>query len=99
MSDREATLYIANPDVSCREEEPDEGAILFNPDTDAVLVINPTGLVLWRALKDAHTQGDLVAYLMDHCEGVPTDEVDADVIAFLQMLQPGGFVGEVLESE
>jgi hypothetical protein len=99
MSDKEAMLYIANPDVSCREEGPDEGAILFNPDTDAVLVINPTGLVLWRALKDARTQGGLVAHLMEHCEGVPADEVDADVAAFLQMLQPGGFVGEVLESE
>jgi hypothetical protein len=30
---------------------------------------------------------------------VPTDEVDADVMAFLEMLQPGGFVGEVLESD
>jgi hypothetical protein len=92
-------LYIANPDVSCREEAPGEGAILFNPDTDKVLVVNPTGLVLWRALEEARTQDGLVAYLMEHCEGVPADEVDADVLAFLQMLQPGGFVGEVLESE
>jgi hypothetical protein len=99
MGDKVATLYIANPDVSCREEAPDEGAILFNPDSDAVLVINSTGLILWRALEVSRTQGDLVAHLMEHCKGVPPDEVDADVLAFLQMLQPGGFVGEVLESD
>ena len=99
MSDKNATLFLANPDVSCREEAPGEGAILFNPDTDAVLVINPTGLVLWRALEDPRTRADLVAYLLEHCDDVPADEVDADVMAFLQMLQPGGFVGEVLESD
>ena len=35
----ETKRYQANPDVSCRPEGPDEGAILFNPDTDAVIVI------------------------------------------------------------
>ncbi len=92
-------VYQANPDVSCREEEPDEGAILFNPDTDAILVINPVGLLIWRALAQPRTIAEIVDHVLAHCEDVPTDRVAADVEAFLQSLQPGGFVGEVLESE
>jgi len=93
-----AERYLANPDVSCREEEPNEGAILFNPDTDAILVINPTGLLIWRALEQPRTQEEIVSYLMETCEGVPADQVAEDVDLFLQSLQPGGFIGEVLEN-
>jgi len=88
--------YLANPDVSCREEGPD-GALLFNPDTDAILVINPTGLLIWQALSQPRTREELVAHLLESCEDVPTDRVAADVEEFLQTLQPGGFIGEVLE--
>lgn len=91
--------YLANPDVSCREESPEEGALLFNPDTDAILVINPTGLLIWQALEQPHTQDEIVAHLLESCDNVPTDQVAADVEAFLQTLQPGGFIGEVLESD
>jgi hypothetical protein len=93
------TLYTANPDVSCREEGPEEGAILFNPDTDAILVINPTGLLIWQALAQPQTQEQIVAHLLENCEDVPPDGVGADVEAFLEMLKPGGFIGEVLESD
>jgi len=89
--------YLANPDVSCREEGPD-GALLFNPDTDAILVINPTGLLIWKALSRPRTQDELVAHLLENCEDVPTDRVATDVEEFLQTLQPGGFIGEVLEN-
>jgi len=93
------TVYLANPDVSCREEGPDEGAILFNPDTDAILVINPVGLLIWRALEQPRTVPDIVAHVMARCDDVPADQVADDIISFLQTLQPGGFIGEVLESE
>ena len=99
MTTEDATLYIANPDVSCREEGPGEGAILFNPDSDAILVINPVGLLIWQALEQPHTQKEMVAYLLENCEDVPTEQVAADVEAFLQTMQPGGFIGEVLESD
>ena len=96
----EAKRYLANSDVSCREEGPDEGAILFNPDTDTILVINPTGLLLWRALEEQpRTQDELVAHLLENCDDVPTDQVAADVEAFLQALQPGEFIGEGLEDD
>ena len=87
-------LYRANPDVSCREEGPD-GALLFNPDTDAITVVNATGLLIWQALAGARTREEIVAHLLEACEGVPTDQVAADVDEFLQALTPGAFIGEV----
>ena len=88
--------YLANPDVSCREEGTD-GVILFNPDTDAVLVINPTGLVIWQALAQARTKDDIVANLMEICEDVPPDQVITDVNEFIDTLESRGFIGKVLE--
>jgi sensor domain CHASE-containing protein len=90
--------YLVNPEVSCREEGPD-GALLFNPDTDAILVINPTGLLIWQALDQSRTRDEIVAHLLEVCEDVPTDQVAEDVDEFIQRLQPGGFIGEVLEND
>jgi len=95
MSD---TKYLANPDVSCREEDP-EGAILYNPDTDTVRVINPTGLMIWQALAQPHTTDNIVSYLLEVCEDVPTNQVAMDVNGFIEALQSGGFIGEVLEND
>lgn len=96
---KESVQYLANPDVSCREEGPGEGAILFNPDTDAILVINPTGLLLWRTLEQPRTQDQLATHLLDNCEGVPAGKVAGDVLVFLETLRPGGFIGEVVKDE
>lgn len=38
---------LRNPDVVLREEDPD-GALLFNPDTNQIRVINTTGLFIWK---------------------------------------------------
>jgi hypothetical protein len=87
-----STLYMANPDVSCREEGPD-GALLFNPDTTDVLVINVTGLVVWEALAEPHTKEQVVEALAARCDNVPEDEVEGHVAAFVERLVDSGFVG------
>ena len=92
MNTTESTLYIVNPDVSCREEGPD-GALLFNPDTDAVLVINTTGLLIWEALRDARDKAAVVTALVSRCNNVPTDNVAGDVDEFMEQLIARGFVG------
>jgi hypothetical protein len=79
------THYVANSVVSCREEGPD-GALLFNPDTDDVIVINITGLLIWQALAQPATRADVVAALVERCEGVPEDEVAGDVDEFIEQL-------------
>ncbi len=88
--------FIVNHDVSCRIEDPD-GAILFNPETDAVQVVNPTGLVIWQALESPRGKREIVEHLMDVCEGVPEDQVVRDVDEFVEKLKSAGFLGEVAE--
>ncbi len=91
----ETKQYQVNPDVSCREEAPD-GAILFNPDKNDVMAINPVGLLIWRALNKPRTQEEIAAHLLEVCEGAPPEQVGTDVSEFIQTLVPGGFVGEVV---
>jgi len=88
--------YSINRDVSCRIEEPN-GAILFNPETDAVQVINPTGLAIWQVLDYPRKKHEIVEHLVSICEDVPEDQVVKDVEEFLQKLKSDGFIGEVLE--
>ncbi len=88
--------YSINREVTCRIEDP-EGAILFHPETDAVQVINATGLAIWEALEFPRTKQAVVEHLLDVCEDVPEDQVVQDVEAFLEKLQDSGFIGEVLE--
>jgi hypothetical protein len=93
MSDEKR--YQVNPDVSCREEGPD-GALLFNPDNDALMAVNPTGLAIWQSLAQPRTPEEMVAHLLDVCEGAPVDQIAGDVNEFVQSLLPGGFIGEVV---
>ncbi|MBN1978810.1 MAG: PqqD family peptide modification chaperone [Anaerolineae bacterium] len=84
--------YSTNPDVSCREEGPD-GALLFNPDTDDVLVINLTGLLIWRALSEPRSQEEVVEALVAQCNNVPEGQVTQDVEEFVQQLIGREFIG------
>jgi hypothetical protein len=86
-------LYVANPDVSCRPEGED-GALLFNPDTDQILVINPTGLLIWQALGEPRSQSQLVEAFGAQCDGLPdAEELERDVAEFVEQLLAKGFVG------
>lgn len=97
MNPSKMTRYQANPDVVCREEGDGEEGVLFNPDNDAVLVINAISVLLWKALGKPCSSGDLMALLLSVCEDVPQDRVRGDVETFLQELLPGGFIVVVLE--
>lgn len=90
------TKYNINHDISCRIEEP-EGAILFNPETDAVNTINQIGLLIWQALEYPRNKSEIVEYLLNACEDVPIDQVAQDVNEFIDRLKAAGFIGEVIE--
>jgi hypothetical protein len=88
----EVSRYVVNPDVSCREEGPD-GALLFNPDTDQVVVVNVTGLLIWEALAEPRTATGVVETIVSQCANVPEDQVTQDVQEFVEQLAAKGFVG------
>jgi hypothetical protein len=88
------SVFIANPVVSCRTEGED-GAVLFNPDTDDTLLINSTGLSVWTFLAKPHSIDDIVSYLTSSFGGnLDHSAVKQDVETFISELAPD-FISEV----
>ncbi|MGB8310356.1 MAG: PqqD family peptide modification chaperone [Halobacteriota archaeon] len=87
-------MVVANATVSCRIEGED-GALLFNPDTDNTLLINPVGLSVWTFLAQPRTVDDIVSYLTTLFSDNPDHSVvKQDVETFIRELVPD-FVSEV----
>lgn len=86
---------LANPRISLREEE--DGAILFDEETEGLQIINMVGLVIWKYIQGhPRTQDDIVNHLKEVCEDVPVDQVEKDVDGFIRELLNKGFIGEVV---
>jgi hypothetical protein len=86
--------YLQNPDVNLREEDED-GALLFNPDTDRVQLVNNTGLFIWKFCSEKHTIDQIVVALEENFEDIPTNAVAADVEEFINQMVGSGFIGTV----
>ena len=86
--------YLANPDVSFRPED-DEGGILFDMGADAVEVINPTAVEIWKFLSAPRTSAEVVARLCEVCEGASRAQVEKDVGEFIGSQLKKGFIGVV----
>lgn len=74
------------------KEKPDDGAILFDPDTNNVFSINPIGVFIWKLLDGQHTQRDIIKRLREDCENVP-EEIASQVEHFIKELFNNGLVG------
>jgi hypothetical protein len=83
---------IRNPDVVLREEDPD-GALLFNPDTNQIRVINPTGLFIWKHCDGKKHLPAIISALKKTFANVPEAEVDGQVNAFVDDMKANGFLG------
>ena len=91
--------FMANPDVSLREENGD-GAILFNADTEALLIINPVGQLIWKFLTGhPRTQSDVINHIKEMCEDVPPAQINTDVKEFMEDLYKKGFIGEAVDEK
>jgi SynChlorMet cassette protein ScmD len=88
---------LRNPDVVLREEDED-GALLFNPDTNQVRVLNATAVFLWHLCDGSKGVPDMVAALKTQFEGVPEKEAEDHVKSFMDDMTANGFIG-VAEEE
>jgi hypothetical protein len=89
------TRYIQNPDANLREEDED-GALLFNPDTDRVQLLSKTGLYIWKLCAEARTVNEIINAFKADFDEVPEDEVKTDVEEFLKQMVDNGFI-DILE--
>ena len=86
--------YIRNPDVVLSEEDPD-GALLFNPDTNQVRVLNVTGLFIWKLCDGSRDRSAIEAAIQESFDGVPEDQVASQVTEFIDDMAATGFIGIV----
>jgi len=84
--------YVKNPDIVLREED-EGGALLFNPDTGAVRLLNLTGLVIWKLCDGKHDLKSITEELSQSFETGPEDEVKGDAVEFIDGLINDGFLG------
>ncbi|MCX6689172.1 MAG: PqqD family peptide modification chaperone [Methanoregula sp.] len=85
---------IVSPVVSCRIEG-DDGALLFNADTDNTLLINPSGIVIWNFISQPRTVEEIVEYITKFFANSPDHaSVRKDIETFVTDLAPD-FVSEV----
>jgi len=88
--------YMTNPDVVLREEDED-GALIYNPDTDRIKVINPTGLFIWQQCDGSKDLAGLIFAVQESYDEVPEDEVSEQVEKFIDDMVNTGFIGTVEE--
>jgi coenzyme PQQ synthesis protein D (PqqD) len=88
--------YMRNPDVVLREEDED-GALIYNPDTDQIKVINPTGLFIWQQCDGTRDLGSIVSAVEESYDEVPGDQVSEQVEKFIDDMVNTGFIGTVEE--
>jgi len=88
----EKESLIRNPDVVLREEDPD-GALLFNPDTNQIRVINTTGLFIWKHCDGKKDLPAIVSALKKTFDKVPEAEVDGQVKVYVDDMKANGFLG------
>lgn len=88
-----STKWVQNPDVVLREESK-EGVLLFNPETNQVLVLNTTGFFIWNHCNGAHSTKDIHASVLKAFEDVPRDQAKNEIDDFLIQLESKGFIGE-----
>lgn len=84
-------IPIANPMIVLREEF-DKWAFLFNPETTRIVVINPVGVAVWKAMNGMNRREDIISELKEHFADVPDKAAD-EVDAFISDLEKQGFVG------
>jgi hypothetical protein len=79
--------YRAIEVVSCVDEGED-GAMLYNPDKDATVLLNPSGRSIWALLAVPRTLDEIARHLTATYPSVTLEEATQDATEFLASLTP-----------
>jgi len=87
------TTYRANEVVSCADEDED-GAMLYNPDKDETLLLNPSGRSIWALLAVPRTLDEIAGHLTATYPSVTREQAMQDADKFVQSLLPDFILAE-----
>ena len=75
-------------------EQFDGTGLVFNPESNAAVALNRTGVYLWNRLKNGTTEAEMTAGLLERYDGVTEEKAAADVKAFLEELRSRSLLSE-----
>ena len=75
-------------------EQFDGTGLVFNPESNAAVALNKTGVYLWNRLKNGATEAEMTAGLLEKYDGVTEEKAAADVKAFLEELRSRSLLSE-----
>ena len=75
-------------------EQFDGTGLVFNPESNAAVALNKTGVYLWNRLKEGASEAEMVSGLLEKYSGVTEEQAAADVAAFLEELRSRSLLSE-----
>lgn len=75
-------------------EQFDGTGLIFDPNTNAAMSLNKTGVYLWRRVKEGATEAEMASELVQRYSGVTEEQAATDVKAFLQELRNRSLLSE-----
>ena len=75
-------------------EQFDGTGLVFNPETNAAMSLNKTGVFLGKELEKGADEPALARALLDHYSGVTEEQGARDVKAFLEALRSRSLLSE-----
>ena len=75
-----------NPFAIMREEIDGTG-LVFSPDTNKVLTLNKSGVLLWNAIRNGDSKEKMVALLMEKFEPLTPVQAEKDIENFINDLK------------
>ena len=75
-------------------EQFDGTGLIFDPNTNAALSVNKTGVYLWNRIKNGATEEEMTSGIVELYSGVTKEQASADVKAFLQELRNRSLLSE-----
>ena len=75
-------------------EQFDGTGLIFDPNTNAAMSVNKSGVYLWTRIKEGATEEEMAAGLLERFSGVTKEQAAADVKDFLQELRNRSLLSE-----
>ena len=75
-------------------EQFDGTGLVFNPESNAAMTLNKTGVYLWGRLKEGASEAEMASELVRRYSGVTEEQAAADVKKFLEDLRNRSLLSE-----
>ncbi|MBI5958807.1 MAG: PqqD family peptide modification chaperone [Chloroflexi bacterium] len=89
-----STKLVRNPDIVIREEN-EHGALMFNPDTNQIKLLNNMAITIFRLCDGSHDIPAIIKTIKESYDQVPADLVDEHVTLFVDYMLKNQMVGSI----